>query len=184
MRISTTSCGDMSRFPNATNLMIGSETDTITFPENPNATLQASDLAESDFCGLKAIDYFGDGSFYLLNTPGVLHLPGHITALARVTPTTFVQLAGETFHHAGQARPRPRFQTNFPCPAHLLEDVKASVSTDSFWSPHTHDGAFDLPSRGQQLLSISDVPGLFYADPVTTQVSLEKVANFDAYPDF
>jgi hypothetical protein len=26
------------------------------------------------FSGLKAIDYFGDGSFYLLNTPGVSDL--------------------------------------------------------------------------------------------------------------
>ncbi|KAJ6561867.1 beta-lactamase-like protein [Mycena capillaripes] len=186
--------GDMSQFPNTTGLIIGSETDTSTFPENPNSTLQASDFAghkltkidfskaNLTFAGLKAIDYFGDGSFYLLNTPG--HLPGHMSALARVTPTTFVQLAGDTFHHAGQARPRPQFQTNFPCPAHLLEEAKASVSTDSFWSPHTHDGAFDLLSRAQQLLSISDIPGSFYADPVTSQVSLEKVANFDADPDF
>ncbi|KAJ6561857.1 beta-lactamase-like protein [Mycena capillaripes] len=186
--------GDMSRFPNTTGLIIGSETDTSTFPENPNSTLQDSDFAghkvtkidfakaNLTFVGMKAIDYFGDGSFYLLNTPG--HLPGHMTALARVTPTTFVQLAGDSFHHAGQARPRPQFQKNFPCPAHLLEDVKSSVSTDFFWSSQTHNGAFDLPSRAQQLLSISDIPGSFYADPVTAQVSLEKVANFDADPDF
>ncbi|KAJ7123692.1 beta-lactamase-like protein [Mycena epipterygia] len=186
--------GDMSKFPNTTGLTIGPETDTTTFPENPNATLQASDFAGHNitkldfsatnltFSGLKAIDYFGDGSFYLLDTPG--HLPGHISALARVTPTTFVSLGGDTFHHAGQARPRPAFQENFPCPAHLLEETKTAVSTDFFWSPKTRVGVFDLLSRVQQFFSISDIPGSFYADPVTAQVSLEKIATFDADPDF
>ncbi|KAJ6597545.1 beta-lactamase-like protein [Mycena vulgaris] len=186
--------GDMSKFPNTTDLVIGPETDTATFPETPTSTLQASDFAGHNitkldfsatkltFSGLKAIDYFGDGSFYLLDTPG--HLPGHITALARVTPTSFVSLGGDTFHHAGQARPRPEFQKNFPCPAHLLEETKTSISTDFFWSHNSHEGAFDMLSRAQQLLSISDINGSFYADPVASQVSLEKIATFDADPDF
>ncbi|KAJ7495957.1 beta-lactamase-like protein [Mycena galericulata] len=186
--------GDMSKFPNSTNLVIGSDTDTSTFPENPNGTLLASDFAghtvtkldftkaNLTFSGLKAIDFFGDGSFYLLNTPG--HLAGHMTALARVTPTTFVTLGGDTFHHAGEARPRPEFQKNFPCPAHLLEEAKSSIDTDFFWSPKSSDGAFDIPSRAQQLFEVSDLPDSFYADPVTSQVSLEKIATFDADPDF
>ncbi|KAJ6524336.1 beta-lactamase-like protein, partial [Mycena capillaripes] len=185
--------GDMSKFPNSTGLIIGSETDTRTYPEFPDATLQVSDLAGREvtkidfaaanltFSGLKAIDYFGDGSFYFVNTPG--HLPGHMTALARVTPTSFISLGGDTFHHAGEARPRPQFQKNFPCPADLLEETKTSISTDFFWSPQSRDGAFDMHSRSQQLFAISDLPGSFYADPVTSQVSLEKLATFDAHPD-
>ncbi|KAJ6567304.1 beta-lactamase-like protein [Mycena vulgaris] len=186
--------GDMSKFPNTTGLVIGPGTDTTTFPEFSNAALQTSDLAghnitELNFTGsrltfssLKAIDWFNDGSFYLLDTPG--HLPGHITALARVTPTSFITLGGDTFHHGGEARPRPLFQVNFPCPAHLLEETKASISTDYFWSPGSREGAFDMRSRAQQLLAISDLPDSFYADPVTSQVSLEKLATFDADPDF
>ncbi|KAF7356473.1 Metallo-beta-lactamase superfamily protein [Mycena venus] len=185
--------GDMSKFPNTTELIIGAETDTAIYPNSPNATLQASDLAgrkvtkidfsaaNLTFSDLKAIDYFGDGSFYLLNTPG--HLPGHMTALARVTPTSFIALGGDTFHHVGEARPRPQFQQNFPCPADLLEEAKTSISTDYFWSPRSTEGAFDMPSRAQQLLAISDLPDSFYADPVTSQVSLEKLATFDADPD-
>ncbi|KAJ6515092.1 beta-lactamase-like protein [Mycena vitilis] len=185
--------GDMSKFPNTTGLVTGSETDTTTYPQSPNASLQTSDLAGHQvtklnfttanltFSGLKAIDYFGDGSFYLLNTPG--HLPGHLTALARVTPTSFVSLGGDTFHHAGEARPRPQFQKTFPCPAHQLEETKTSISTDYFWSPQSRDGAFDLLSRAQQLLAVSDLPDSFYADPVASQVSLEKLATFDADPD-
>ncbi|KAJ7457972.1 beta-lactamase-like protein [Mycena galericulata] len=186
--------GDMSKFPNTTNLIIGPDTNTATFPEDPNATLQASDFAGRNvtelsfattkltFSGLAAIDYFGDGSFYLLDTPG--HLPGHISALARVTPTSFVSLSGDVFHHAGQARPRPAFQAAFPCPAHLLEETKTTISTSFFWSHNSQLGSFDLPSRAAQLLAISDLPGSFYADPVTAQVSLEKVATFDADADF
>ncbi|KAJ6518903.1 beta-lactamase-like protein [Mycena sanguinolenta] len=170
------------------------ETNTMTYPTFPNASLQASDLAgrkvtKIDFTtanltfsgGLKAIDYFGDGSFYLVNTPG--HLPGHLTALARVTPTSFISLGGDTFHHVGEARPQPLFQQNFPCPAHLLEESKSAISTDYFWSPLSRDGAFDILSRSQQLLAISDQPDSFYADPVAAAVSLEKIATFDADPD-
>ncbi|KAF7370510.1 Metallo-beta-lactamase superfamily protein [Mycena sanguinolenta] len=177
-----------------TELIIGSETDTDTYPTFPNASLQASDLAgrkvtKIDFStanltfsgGLKAIDYFGDGSFYLVNTPG--HLPGHLTALARVTPTSFISLGGDTFHHVGEARPRPLFQQNFPCPAELLEEAKTAISTDYFWSPLSRDGAFDIPSRSESLLAISDQPDSFYADPTTAAVSLEKIATFDADPD-
>ncbi|KAJ7209134.1 hypothetical protein GGX14DRAFT_566312 [Mycena pura] len=73
--------------------------------------------ANLTFSGLKACD----GSFYLMDTPGMQHLPGHLTALARVTPASFIVLGGDTYHHAGAARPRPAFQRAFPCPAHLLE---------------------------------------------------------------
>ncbi|KAJ7261708.1 beta-lactamase-like protein [Mycena haematopus] len=185
--------GDMSKFPNTTQLVIGSETDTSTYPEFPNAALQTSDFAgrkvtkidfataNLTFSGIKAIDYFGDGSFYLLYTPG--HILGHMSALARVTPTSFIALGGDTFHHVGEARPRPLFQKNFPCPAHLLEEAKTSISTDYFWSPESRDGAFDMLSRSQQLFAVSDLPDSFYADPVTSQISLEKLATFDADPD-
>lgn len=104
----------------------------------------------------------------------------HVSALARVTPTSFIALGGDAFHHAGQARPRPQFQKNFPCPAHIPEAVEHSISTDYFKS---RAGAFDLRSRSQQLLALSDTVDSFYADPVTAQVSVEKLATFDADPD-
>ncbi|KAJ6530038.1 hypothetical protein DFH09DRAFT_1093716 [Mycena vulgaris] len=177
--------GDMSKFPNTTGLVIGPGTDTATFPESPNAALQTSDLAGHNvtklnfarsrltFSGLKAIDFFNDGSFYLLDTPGHAlltseepqHLPGHISALARVTPTSFISLGGDAFHHAGEARPRPQFQKNFPCPAHLLEETKTSISTDYFWSPGSREGAFDMRSRAQQLFAVSDLPDSFLRRP-------------------
>ncbi|KAJ7016092.1 beta-lactamase-like protein [Mycena alexandri] len=186
--------GDMSKFPNTTGLIIGAETNTSTFPEFPAATLRASDFAGHNitkidfstakltFGGMKAVDFFGDGSFYLLNAPG--HLGGHMAALARVTPTSFVILAGDTFHHAGVARPSPQFQKNFPCPAHLLEEAKSAISTDFFWSSGSRVGAFDVPSRTHAFFTISDLPTSGYIDPPTADVSLEKLTGFDADADF
>lgn len=42
-----------------------------TFLSGHNVTKIDFTAANLTFSGLKAIDYFGDGSFYLLNTPGV-----------------------------------------------------------------------------------------------------------------
>lgn len=43
-----------------------------------------------------AIDFFGDGSFYLVDSPG--HLRGHINALMRVDPGKWVYLGGDCCH--------------------------------------------------------------------------------------
>ncbi|KAJ7604147.1 hypothetical protein FB45DRAFT_957998 [Roridomyces roridus] len=186
--------GDMSKFPSTTGLIYGQGTNTETFNTTfPNAQLQESDFAghnitevdfsntKLSFSGLPAIDFFGDGSFYLLNTPG--HALGHMSALARVTPTTFISMGGDTFHHVAEARPFPDFQHNFPCPGDLVASARSTISTDFFWSPRTHNGSFDIPSRAQPLLSISDLPDSVYVDPSTAAVSLEKIATFDADED-
>ncbi|KAL3484514.1 hypothetical protein BJX62DRAFT_248351 [Aspergillus germanicus] len=55
--------------------------------------------------GLKALDYFGDGSFYLLSAPG--HAIRHLNALARTTEKTFIYLAGYSIHHLSELRPHP-----------------------------------------------------------------------------
>lgn len=56
--------------------------------------------------------FFGDGSFYLLDTPG--HCIGHIAGLARtsnaaagssVDADTFIFMGGDLTHHGGEIRP-------------------------------------------------------------------------------
>lgn len=42
------------------------------------------------------IDFFGDGSLYVVHAPG--HLPGHINILARTSATKLVYLAGDACH--------------------------------------------------------------------------------------
>ncbi|TFY54924.1 hypothetical protein EVJ58_g8571 [Rhodofomes roseus] len=45
----------------------------------------------------RGLDFYGDGSLYLLDAPG--HFPGHLAALARVAPDTFVLLAADCCHN-------------------------------------------------------------------------------------
>jgi hypothetical protein len=68
-----------------------------------------------------AFDYFGDGSFYLLDSPG--HAVGHLCGLARTTtsPDTFVLMGGDVCHYAGIMRPSkflPVPQSISPHPCH------------------------------------------------------------------
>jgi hypothetical protein len=82
-----------------------------------------------------AIDFLGDGSFYLLDVPG--HAVGHISGFARVTPDTFVFMGGDVCHFGGMLRPTEwkqipntlaspaildrRFQ--LPCPCSIFTDM-------------------------------------------------------------
>ncbi|KAK3315727.1 beta-lactamase-like protein [Apodospora peruviana] len=121
--------GDMSTFGPNTALVVGPDFTKHLLPGYPAS--QNSFLLESDYSGrelveldfnqsrkwkasqigqVPAIDYFGDGSFYLLDTPG--HAIGHICGLARVTAggsdgdeDSFILMAGDAFHHAGEIRP-------------------------------------------------------------------------------
>jgi glyoxylase-like metal-dependent hydrolase (beta-lactamase superfamily II) len=114
--------GDPSTFPASTELVVGpgfKAAHLPGYPENQDATLLQTDyegrnMREIDFAedsnGFKigrfrAHDFFGDGSFYLLDTPG--HSTGHMCGLARTTvsPPTFVFMAGDASHHAGEFRP-------------------------------------------------------------------------------
>lgn len=67
-------------------------------------------FSDSFIGGLQAYDYFGDGSFYLLNSPG--HTVAHLSALARTTApigqsdqSTFILLGGDIAHSPALFRP-------------------------------------------------------------------------------
>lgn len=57
----------------------------------------------------RAHDFFGDGSFYLLDAPG--HITGHMAGLARTShghgdePDTFILMGADTVHHGSELRP-------------------------------------------------------------------------------
>ena len=140
--------GDPSTFPPSTDLVVGpgfKEACVPAYPTNPDAPVLESDyqdrnlreisFTDSDLTigGWRAHDYFGDGSFYLLDSAGVGHSPlailfnaatkqpinallqhatGHMCALARTISSTdandtFVLLAGDCAHHPAQFRPSP-----------------------------------------------------------------------------
>lgn len=112
--------GNPSLFPKGTLLIVGpgfKEAILPAYPEDQSSSIPSSywkdrELIELDFqkdkraCSIgpfSAFDYFEDGSFYLLYTPG--HAPGHISGLARVTSNTFVFMGGDSAHHGGEIRP-------------------------------------------------------------------------------
>jgi hypothetical protein len=102
----SSSAASMSKTPDMLlleeNLKGGRKLVEVSFEQNGGAALQ---LGPS-----RAYDYFGDGSFYILDSPG--HTHGHLAALARVTPdpqngagNSFILMAGDTCHFPGQFRP-------------------------------------------------------------------------------
>lgn len=145
------------------------------YPTNKDAPFPESDIAgravhEFDFSsaaaqegkgkgkgGLQigpfnAIDFFGDGSFYLLDSPG--HTVGHICGLARTStaPDTFIFMGGDASHHPGEFRaspyaplpshidpsPIPGFSSG-GCPGGMLQDIQRNKCADE---------AFYVPSKG------------------------------------
>ncbi|KAG8631915.1 hypothetical protein KVT40_001055 [Elsinoe batatas] len=113
--------GDPSSFPSSTDLIVGPGFKSAMLPgapANPESPIlekdyQGRNLREIGFedplalriANFRAHDYFSDGSFYLLDSPG--HAVGHLCGLARTTtkPATFILLGGDVCHYAGIFRP-------------------------------------------------------------------------------
>lgn len=157
--------GAPSLFPKSTDLVVGpgfKKMYTPGWPTNPEGMLKEEDWegrnfrevdVEKEGKGLKvgrfwAYDYFGDGSFYLLDTPG--HTVGHLCALARTTssPDTFIFFGGDACHHGAEFRPTQwlplpkELSTHqlkgltFPCPGSLFLDVHPEKKGDKpFYEP-------------------------------------------------
>jgi len=154
--------GDPSTFEKETALIVGpgfKKAFTPGYPTNPDAPILESDysgreLREISFDqGTKigrfnAFDYFGDGSFYLLDSPG--HAIGHICGLARVTsaPNSFIFMGGDACHHGGEFRPTKYLlipesispnpfdiKSTTPCPGSLFNDLyRDGDSTKPFYT--------------------------------------------------
>ena len=87
------------------------------YPTNPNSfildssfhgrTVHEINLSTSDVTigGFRAIDFFEDGSFFLLHAPG--HTAHHLCGLCRTTRESWALLGGDACHHIGQLRPSP-----------------------------------------------------------------------------
>ncbi|KAK3303851.1 beta-lactamase-like protein [Chaetomium strumarium] len=190
--------GDPSKFPPSTSLIVGpgfTKAMLPGYPINQNSPILESDLAnraliELDFSPednnsgpfrahtigrFQALDYFGDGSFYLLGTPG--HTTSHIGALAH--PDSFILLAGDAIHHVGEIRPsqylplpdQPCPESNphpldshYPCPCgEVFEDAifrgRGRAKDQPIWDPvglkegeeSLHDGAHEVMHTAEKL---------------------------------
>lgn len=155
--------GNLDTFPGTT-LVVGpgfKKAHTPAYPTNQESALWDTDFQNREFreldiagTGLKignchAFDFFGDGSFYLLDTPG--HTVGHICGLARVSssPDSFVLMGGDACHNAGEMRPTeylPLPKTVKPspidkyavhgCPGEILQRIHPKHSANEpFYTP-------------------------------------------------
>ncbi|UKZ76886.1 hypothetical protein TrVFT333_004601 [Trichoderma virens FT-333] len=138
--------GNVSLFPPSTTIHYGKEVAALK-PDvtgEAEAVFLASDFVgrynnEIDFSkstfkigGFPALDFYCDGSFYLLDTPG--HDHGHLSALARTTSTaaghdkdTFILLAADACHFCGVLRPNkshPFPNDHFPVSSIGLSDIE------------------------------------------------------------
>lgn len=130
--------GDPSTFPSTTELVVGPGFKEATLPGFPTkadaplreADLEGHEIREIEFTDdlktgpFQAVDFFGDGSFYLVNTPG--HCIGHMAGLARTSKAgqgtdsdTFIMMGGDLCHHGGEVRPSPYLPLPDPLPSSL-----------------------------------------------------------------
>ncbi|KAL2832584.1 beta-lactamase-like protein [Aspergillus cavernicola] len=177
--------GDPSTFPPSTDLIVGpgfKKAMLPGFPANPDSPLLESDytnrtLRELTFTEagtlqigqFPAFDYFNDGSFYLLDSPG--HAIGHLCGLARTTtnPDTFILMGGDIAHYTGIFRPSqhlPLPQSIYPhpfscdslreapfCPGSAWEELQSSRGrngTDPLFEPtFGHDVPLAIETVGK-----------------------------------
>lgn len=194
--------GDTSRFPSSTTLNYGKEIAALKpgYPDQPDSRLLASDFSgrpnrEIDFGkstfkigGFPAVDFFSDGSFYLLDTPG--HAAGHLCGLARVTSSsagqgrdTFVLFGGDVCHFCGMMRPsqtRTLSKLNFPGASLRVADIadlNALLSRHPHFPPSSGASTADSfePVLAAPWCSISTAEYSAYEDPATAQATLNQL---------
>lgn len=180
--------GDPSRFPGSTALVVGPGF-KARFPQ-AWPTIERTSLREDSWEGrelrevefktdlkigrFKAFDWFGDGSFYVLDTHG--HTVEHICGLARTTPDTFILMGGDAAHHAGEIRPTEYV----PLPSSIsLEGLKPST-------------VFPLPCPGELLVQhvhpkksaikpFYEAADGFNEDSPAADWTIEGIEEFDAH---
>jgi hypothetical protein len=127
--------------------------------------------------GYRAHDYFGDGSLYILDTPG--HAIGHLSALVRTTHETFVFLGGDICHFGGSFRPTPlvpmpetlSLDEIGPCEHHAMP-----VNTDIFTRCHPDpENCATMP-----FYRVCSRRDSWYVDPRLAGQSIARLETLDA----
>ena len=182
--------GDPSLFPPSVDLVVGpgfKSEQLPGYPTDPQGLLLDSaftgrSVRELDFSttsmsigGFRAIDYFQDGSFFLLDAPG--HTKHHLCALARTTQDSFVLLAADACHHMGQLRP----SSYLPLPDDISpnDEEVSSTSAGSRGNSSSADLRKLLP-QPKGTLSFYGLNEGLHDDIVRAEDTLDKLKGFDA----
>lgn len=129
-----------------------------------------------------AFDFFGDGSFYLLDSPG--HAIGHMCGLARTTPTSFVFLGGDICHFPGMFRPGPQAPLPDPVPSAQLDDyfpIPCPCSLFTRHHPLVEPGS--EAAKSSSFFEVTSVKPSSYHDREPAMNSIRAMQEFDASPD-
>ncbi|KAJ6137346.1 hypothetical protein N7471_003832 [Penicillium samsonianum] len=195
-------CGDMSPFPPSTSITVGAGFTKAGFlpgyPENPTSPVLASDFESRELIevnfengleigGFKAHDYFGDGSLYLLDSPG--HCAGHISALARTTPASaeggasFVFLGGDICHFAGDFRPSSQKPLPDPVPEFALARRHAPIPCPCSLTRHHPNADNELVGRTAPWYKMAGEFPTAYHDIHESRASVSKMQALDQNDD-
>lgn len=100
-----------------------------------------------------AHDFFGDGSFYLVDAPG--HMPGHLGAIAHTDDDEWVFMGGDCCHHRAlllDRRPMSvtvgpngtkSFHANPDLAKQTISKVRALEQDESIFVALPHDATLD-----------------------------------------
>ncbi|KAL3420450.1 metallo-beta-lactamase superfamily protein [Phlyctema vagabunda] len=145
--------GDPSRLDRATKLIVGpgfKDAFLPGYPTNPSSPILETDyagreVAEVSFAedgprigNFPAHDYFGDGSFYILDAPG--HSIGHLCALARLEDNSYIFMGGDSCHHSGEFRPSPYLPFPTEISPHPLSHTGSSSCPGAMFEHLLHHG--------------------------------------------
>jgi glyoxylase-like metal-dependent hydrolase (beta-lactamase superfamily II) len=178
--------GEPSVFPPTTELVVGPSFKKACmpgFPTNPqspvlDSAFQGRRVREVDFAksisigGFRAIDFFSDGSFWLLETLG--HTEHHLSALCRTTEDSYVFMGGDICHSIAQLRP-----SSFrPLPA----SVPASVLGKTPPLKNFDCACLRQLQRNESCAFYGLAPGM-QEDLSKAQETIEKLKAFDGRDD-
>lgn len=183
--------GDPSTFDPATALVVGPGfRDALLpgYPADPGSAILESDYAgrelrEVRFDGatrvgrFDALDYFGDGSFYLLDGPG--HTVGHLCGLARVKSgggdggDSYIFLGGDASHQAGEFRPSAYLPLPDAISPNPLREGGVPPCPGALFEHLLRDG-----DRSKPFFRVAE--GGVSLDPPTAEETIAKMQEADA----
>lgn len=131
--------GNIQRYPKSTSIVVGAgfkETILPGYPVRKDAPLYQADYEDRELIEISfdlelkigkydAHDFSGDGSFYLVRTPG--HTVEHISGFVRTTADTFVFLGGDNSHFPGMYRPTAYKPLSATLPVEIYLDSQLPV---------------------------------------------------------
>ncbi|KAI1375644.1 beta-lactamase-like protein [Hypoxylon crocopeplum] len=182
--------GDPSKFDPSTALIVGpgvTETFCPGYPENEGSPLLVTDYEGRDLRELHfeeehavkvgrfdGLDYFGDGSFYILSAEG--HTIGHLCGLAATTtsPASYVLMGADACHHSAELRPSKLAPFPSEIRPHPLQKKSPAPCSGAMFEHLLRGGDKTIPFYGQRK------PGMMFCDPDMAENTIEKLQEADA----